>query len=150
MSRDMPDYKSTWKSSIFTSKSVANFSMSPMARQRILRTLGVFRPTFRNISQNLKDVDLVLVEEYFERLLLDYDRVFTSMAIPACLWKTDRRNLPRQQRICRPHQRQSGGITRRTIPGLPIPLISGPSCNIRIDGRRLCHQLLGEVRQHRL
>ena len=61
--------------------------MSGMARQRILRTLGVFRPTFRNISQNLKDVDLVLVEEYFERLLLDYDRVFTSMAIPACLWR---------------------------------------------------------------
>ena len=58
-----------------------------MARQRILRTLGVFRPTFRNISQNLKDVDLVLVEEFFERLLLDYDRVFTSMAIPACLWR---------------------------------------------------------------
>jgi len=61
--------------------------MSPMARQRILRTLGVFRPTFRAISQNLKDVDLVLVEEFFERLLLDYDRVFTSMAIPACLWR---------------------------------------------------------------
>ena len=58
-----------------------------MARQRILRTLGVFRPTFRAISQNLKDVDLVLVEEFFERLLLDYDRVFTSMAIPACLWR---------------------------------------------------------------
>lgn len=63
------------------------FSMSHMARQRILRTLGVFRPTFRAISQNLKDVDLVLVEEFFERLLLDYDRVFTSMAIPACLWR---------------------------------------------------------------
>jgi len=29
----------------------------------------------------------VLVEEFFERLLLDYDRVFTSMAIPACLWR---------------------------------------------------------------
>ena len=63
------------------------YSMSLMARQRILRTLGVFRPTFRSISQNLKDVDLVLVEEFFERLLLDYDRVFTSMAIPACLWR---------------------------------------------------------------
>jgi len=61
--------------------------MSPMARQRILRTLSIFRPTFRAISQNLKDVDLVLVEEFFERLLLDYDRVFTSMAIPACLWR---------------------------------------------------------------
>jgi len=61
--------------------------MSQMAKQRILRTLSIFRPTFRAISQNLKDVDLVLVEEFFERLLLDYDRVFTSMAIPACLWR---------------------------------------------------------------
>ena len=61
--------------------------MSLIARQRILRTLSVFRPTFRAISQNLKDMDLVMVEEFFERLLLDYDRVFTSMAIPACLWR---------------------------------------------------------------
>jgi hypothetical protein len=88
MSKDMPDYKNTWRySNICCLKCLLIRSMSHMARQRILRTLGVFRPTFRAISQNLKDVDLVLVEEFFERLLLDYDRVFTSMAIPACLWR---------------------------------------------------------------
>ncbi|CAG8462385.1 6755_t:CDS:2 [Funneliformis caledonium] len=56
-------------------------------KQRILSTLGTFRPTFRNIAQSLTDIDLVLVEENFERLLLDYDRVFSSMGIPACLWR---------------------------------------------------------------
>jgi len=123
--------------------------MSPMARQRILRTLGVFRPTFRNISQNLKDVDLVLVEEYFERLLLDYDRVFTSMAIPACLWR-------RTGEIYRGNKEFAALINvnleelRDVHSEPPISLTSGPSGNLRIDGRRFSHQLLGEVRKHRL
>lgn len=32
-------------------------------------------------------MDLIWIEESFERLLLDYDRVFTTMGIPACLWR---------------------------------------------------------------
>jgi len=31
--------------------------------------------------------DLIFIEEAFERLMLDYDRVFSSMGIPACLWR---------------------------------------------------------------
>ncbi|EMG48542.1 putative transcriptional regulatory protein, putative (Zinc cluster transcription factor, putative) [Candida maltosa Xu316] len=61
--------------------------MNVSSRQRILKPLSIFRPAFRAIARTLKDVDLVLVEESFERMLLDYDRVFTSMAIPACLWR---------------------------------------------------------------
>ncbi|KAI8077683.1 uncharacterized protein BX664DRAFT_343220 [Halteromyces radiatus] len=61
--------------------------MSPDSRQRILNVMGTFRPTFRDVAQSLTDVDLILVEEAFERLLLDYDRVFSAMAIPACLWR---------------------------------------------------------------
>ncbi|ODV93289.1 hypothetical protein PACTADRAFT_51901 [Pachysolen tannophilus NRRL Y-2460] len=61
--------------------------MNPSSRQRILKPLSVFRPAFRAIAKTLKDIDLILVEESFERMLLDYDRVFTSMAIPACLWR---------------------------------------------------------------
>lgn len=56
-------------------------------RQRILNVMGMFRPTFRQVAQSLTDIDLILVEEAFERLLLDYDRVFSAMAIPACLWR---------------------------------------------------------------
>jgi PAS domain-containing protein len=61
--------------------------MSPASRQRILNVMGVFRPRFRWIAQSLTDMDLVMVEEAFERLLLEYDRVFSSMGIPSCLWR---------------------------------------------------------------
>lgn len=61
--------------------------MNSSSKQRILKPLSIFRPAFRAIARTLKDVDLILVEENFERMLLDYDRVFTSMAIPACLWR---------------------------------------------------------------
>ncbi|CAG8477118.1 9030_t:CDS:10 [Ambispora gerdemannii] len=62
-------------------------NMTNNSRQRILFSLGMFRPAFRAVAQSLMDLDLVLVEEQFERLLLDYDRVFSSMGIPACLWR---------------------------------------------------------------
>ncbi|KAI9312620.1 hypothetical protein BX666DRAFT_1984939 [Dichotomocladium elegans] len=61
--------------------------MSASSRQRILNVMGTFRPAFRSVAQSLTDIDLILVEEAFERLLLDYDRVFSSMGIPACLWR---------------------------------------------------------------
>lgn len=61
--------------------------MNQQSRVRIQKPLLVFRPAFRAIARTLKDVDLILVEEAFERMLLDYDRVFTLMAIPACLWR---------------------------------------------------------------
>jgi len=43
--------------------------------------------TIQAIAQNLTDIDLVFIEEAFERMLLDYDRVFSAMGIPACLWR---------------------------------------------------------------
>ncbi|KAJ1811803.1 Transcription factor [Coemansia sp. RSA 2599] len=54
---------------------------------RIIEVLNTFRPTFRSIAQALTDIDLLLVEEGFERLLLDYDNVFNSFGVPACLWR---------------------------------------------------------------
>jgi hypothetical protein len=32
--------------------------------------MGTFRPAFRHVAQSLTDIDLILVEEAFERLLL--------------------------------------------------------------------------------
>jgi hypothetical protein len=37
--------------------------------------------------QALTDYDLILVEMWFERTLMEYDRVFASMAVPACCWR---------------------------------------------------------------
>ncbi|CAL1710089.1 unnamed protein product [Somion occarium] len=64
-------------------------NVSQESKQKILQPLSVLRPKFRSIAQSesLTDIDLVFIEEAFERLLLDYDRVFSAMAIPACLWR---------------------------------------------------------------
>ncbi|KAG8827965.1 hypothetical protein FRC17_007650 [Serendipita sp. 399] len=62
-------------------------NVSPSSRQAIQQPLAMLRPKFRAVAQNLTDLDLVFIEEAFERLLLDYDRVFSAMGIPACLWR---------------------------------------------------------------
>ena len=62
-------------------------NMQPTSRQRILRQLDKFRPKFRERMQSLTDMELTLVEMWFERSLMEYDRVFASMAIPACCWR---------------------------------------------------------------
>jgi hypothetical protein len=59
----------------------------PSSRQKILRQLDKFRPKFRERMQSLTDIELVFVEMWFERSLMEYDRVFASMAIPACCWR---------------------------------------------------------------
>lgn len=62
-------------------------NISRDSRVRILRQLERFRPKFREAMQSLTDMQLVLVEMWFERSLMEYDRVFASMAIPACCWR---------------------------------------------------------------
>lgn len=62
-------------------------NMQATSRQRILRQLEKFRPRFRERMQKLTDIELVMVEMWFERKLMEYDRVFASMAIPACCWR---------------------------------------------------------------
>jgi hypothetical protein len=61
--------------------------MHASSRQKILRQLDRFRPKFRERMHSLNDIELVLVEMWFERSLMEYDRVFASMAIPACCWR---------------------------------------------------------------
>jgi hypothetical protein len=62
-------------------------NMNFVSRQKILRQLDKFRPKFRERMHSLTDIELVLVEMWFERSLMEYDRVFASMAIPACCWR---------------------------------------------------------------
>ncbi|EHA50391.1 hypothetical protein MGG_12739 [Pyricularia oryzae 70-15] len=57
------------------------------SKQKILRQLDRFRPKFREKIHALTDIELVFVEMWFEKTLMDYDRVFASMAIPACCWR---------------------------------------------------------------
>ena len=62
-------------------------NMQPGSRQKILRQLDKFRPKFRERMQSLTDMELTFVEMWFERNLLEYERMFASMAIPACCWR---------------------------------------------------------------
>lgn len=61
--------------------------IAPASKQKILRQLDRFRPKFREKVQGLTDMELVYVEMWFERSLMEYDRVFASMAVPACCWR---------------------------------------------------------------
>lgn len=61
--------------------------IAPASKQKILRTLDRFRPKFREKLEGLTDMELVYVEMWFEKQLMEYDRVFASMAVPACCWR---------------------------------------------------------------
>ncbi|KAL6711347.1 Transcription factor [Coniothyrium glycines] len=62
-------------------------NLQQISRVRVLRQLDRFRPKFRERMEKLNDVDLVRIEMWFDKSLLEYDRVFASMAIPACCWR---------------------------------------------------------------
>ncbi|KAI0008433.1 meiosis protein SPO22/ZIP4 like-domain-containing protein [Xylariaceae sp. FL0662B] len=61
--------------------------ITPASKQKILRQLDRFRPKFREKVQGLTDMELVYVEMWFEKTLMEYDRVFAAMAVPACCWR---------------------------------------------------------------
>ncbi|KAJ2907093.1 hypothetical protein MKZ38_007608 [Zalerion maritima] len=61
--------------------------VAPASKQKVLRQLDRFRPKFREKVEKLADLDLVYIEVWFERTLMEYDRVFASMAVPACCWR---------------------------------------------------------------
>ncbi|KAI0395928.1 meiosis protein SPO22/ZIP4 like-domain-containing protein [Xylariaceae sp. FL0594] len=61
--------------------------LAPASKHKILRQLDRFRPKFREKVQALTDMQLIYVEMWFEKSLLEYDRVFASMAVPACCWR---------------------------------------------------------------
>ncbi|KAH7090299.1 hypothetical protein FB567DRAFT_519526 [Paraphoma chrysanthemicola] len=62
-------------------------NLAQVSRVRVLRQLDRFRPKFRERMEKLTDVDLVRIEMWFDKSLMEYDRVFASMAIPACCWR---------------------------------------------------------------
>lgn len=53
-------------------------SCSEKNRERVYAPLRIFRPTVREILAGMSDEDKMLVEEGFQRLMLQYDRVFTG------------------------------------------------------------------------
>ncbi|TIA88131.1 hypothetical protein E3P99_02769 [Wallemia hederae] len=64
-----------------------NEKVSPRNRLKIQSELSRIRAQFAHIASNLTEWDLTTAEESFERLLLDYDRVFSVIALPSCCWR---------------------------------------------------------------
>lgn len=100
--------------------------MQMESRQRIRRALDKFRPTFRERMQALTDYELVRVEMWFERSLMEYDRVFASMAIPACCWR-------RTGEICRGNKEMAQMIhvpieQLRDVGGFDVDICYGLQC----------------------
>ncbi len=108
-------------------------NMQPASRQRILRQLDKFRPKFRERMQSLTDMELTLVEMWFERSLMEYDRVFASMAIPACCWR-------RTGEIFR------GNKEMAELIHVPIEKLRDASISVmKRSARRLTQVLAGEI-----
>lgn len=97
--------------------------IAPASKQKIQRQLDRFRPKFREKMQALTDLELVYVEMWFEKTLLEYDRVFASTAVPACCW------------------RRTGEIVRGNKE--MAELIHVPVENLR-DGKIALHEILTE------
>lgn len=130
-------------------------NMQPASRQKILRQLDKFRPKFRERMQSLTDIELILVEMWFERSLMEYDRVFASMAIPACCWRRTgeifRGNNEMAQLIDVPIEvLRDVSLFWWCFVLVSTDLGTGQARHSRDHRRRPARQLLGEVRCHRL
>ncbi|KAK4204675.1 putative transcription factor [Triangularia verruculosa] len=64
-----------------------NGNVAPASKQKIVRQLDRFRPKFREKMQGRDDMFLIMNEVHIESFLMEYDRVFASMAVPACCWR---------------------------------------------------------------
>lgn len=125
------------------------------SKQKILRTINQFRPKFREKAQGLTDMQLVYVEMWFERQLMDYDRVFASMAVPACCWRRTgeifRGNKEMAELIGVPVDRLRD--VRLTIRGLLRTRLiwePGKNCAARDSYGRVYGAVLGGVRDDSL
>ncbi|PVU86776.1 hypothetical protein BB561_006562 [Smittium simulii] len=61
--------------------------MSVESVTKIVGIMRIYRPTFQVIIKSLSDVDMLASEITFERQLLEYDYVFYTFGVPACLWR---------------------------------------------------------------
>ncbi|ORX47381.1 hypothetical protein BCR36DRAFT_413726 [Piromyces finnis] len=68
-------------------KSFINLRLSNERKKEMLTVLAKFQENLKNYSLNIEDIDLLMIEETFERLLIKFDRLFASMPLPSCIWR---------------------------------------------------------------
>ncbi|MBE3042365.1 hypothetical protein IMZ48_07240 [Candidatus Bathyarchaeota archaeon] len=131
-------------------------TISTGSKQKILRMLNQFRPKFREKALALTDMELVVVEMWFEKQLMEYDRVFASMAVPACLWRRTgeifRGNKEMAELIGVPVERLRDVSALLPLFSLVFLLLTpaGPPRAPRDTDRGVARALLGGVPDHRV
>jgi hypothetical protein len=128
--------------------------MNIASKQKILRQLDRFRPKFREKVQTLTDIELIYVEMWFERSLMEYDRVFASMAIPACCWRRTgeifRGNKEMAELIHVPIEtlRDVSALQSMSLIEFSIDFATGKTGSSRDSDRGVIGELLGEIWRH--
>ncbi|OMJ28453.1 Regulator of drug sensitivity 2 [Smittium culicis] len=62
-------------------------NMSSASVTKLVGILSIYRSTFMSIIKTLTDVDVLVSEVAFEKLLFDYNHTFHTFGVPACLWR---------------------------------------------------------------
>ena len=114
----------------------------------ILASVSTVLSIVQAVAQSLRDIDLVFIEEAFERMLLDYDRVFSAMGVPACLWRRTGEIYKGNREFC-----ELVGLDGSLMRDVCYPLFmtkyhthterEGSSLHLRTHGRRVSGKLLG-------
>ncbi|OUM66009.1 hypothetical protein PIROE2DRAFT_25149, partial [Piromyces sp. E2] len=68
-------------------KSFINLRLSSERKKEMSVVLAKYQENLKEHSLHVEDVDLLMIEEIFERLLIKFDRVFAGMPLPSCLWR---------------------------------------------------------------
>jgi len=68
-------------------KSFINLRLTNERKKEMSQVLAKYQENLKEHSLHIEDLDLLMIEETFERLLIKFDRVFAGMPLPSCLWR---------------------------------------------------------------
>jgi len=68
-------------------KAYINLRLTSERKKEMSAVLLKYQENLKEHSLHVEDLDLLMIEETFERLLVKFDRVFAGMPLPSCLWR---------------------------------------------------------------
>ena len=61
--------------------------LTPSGYSRVFSLLESVRPGIRDIVERMSEMDMLIEEEAFQRLSMDYDRYLSAISVPCALWR---------------------------------------------------------------
>lgn len=61
--------------------------LTPTGYSRVLSLLESVKAVIRNIVERMSEMDMLVEEEAFQRLTMDYDRYLSAVSVPCALWR---------------------------------------------------------------